>query len=103
MKRLMIAAAAIATLAAGAASAQTVDQRHNDQEHRIVQGERSGALTGREAVHLQRQQARIDTHEARLRARQGGRLTYGQRAHLQAREDRASANIYNKKHNLRRY
>ena len=86
---------------AGAASAQTVDQRHADQQQRIDRGVVSGRLTPGEAASVERQQGRIDRAEARDRARNGGYLTAANRAHLQARENRASAHIYRAKHNAR--
>jgi hypothetical protein len=76
-----------------------VDQRHVDQEERIKQGEKSGQLTPRETRKLQRQQRSIRNQEAREKAR--GPLTPGQKAQLNRRENRASRNIYRKKHNAR--
>lgn len=102
MIRLVLTAATAMSLA-GAAQAQTVDQRHADQQARITQGVESGQLTGREARRDERQQGRIDATEARMRARNGGSLNYAQRARLQARESRASAHIYRTKHNGRAY
>lgn len=86
---------------AGAASAQTVDQRHADQQQRIDRGVVSGRLTPGEAASVERQQGRVDRAEARDRIRNGGYLTAANRAHLQARENRASAHIYRAKHNAR--
>lgn len=86
---------------AGTATAQTVDRRHAYQQQRIDRGVVSGRLTPREAASVERQQSRIDRAEARDRARNGGYLTAANRAHLQARENRASAHIYRAKHNAR--
>ena len=96
--------AILAVIAAGIAApafAQGVDQRQDNQERRIEQGERSGALTRGEANRLDRQQNRIDRAEDRDRAAHDGRLTRGERARLEARENRASAHIYRAKHNGR--
>lgn len=101
MKIAILAAAA--ALAATAATAQPVDRRHDYQQHRIDRGVATGRLTPGEANHLQRQQARIDRTEARMRYRNGGHLTRYQRARLQHRENVASSNIYRKKHNFRHY
>jgi hypothetical protein len=76
-----------------------IDQRHVNQEKRIKEGEKSGQLTPREARKLQRQQRSIDKQEAREKAK--GPLTQGQKAQLNRRENRASRNIYRKKHNAR--
>ncbi len=103
MKTAIIAAALGLALAGTAASAQGVDRRHAYQQDRIGQGVASGRLTPREANHLERQQGRIDRTERRERYANGGHLTPGERARLQRRENRASANIYRKKHNGRYY
>jgi hypothetical protein len=103
MKTILIAATALGLTAATAASAQTVDQRHWDQQHRINQGVRSGRLTPGEALRVERQQHSIDRQEARMRDRNGGRLNGYDRAVLQHREDRASGHIYHAKHNGRRW
>lgn len=88
-------------LVAGAAQAQNVDQRHYNQQRRIDQGLRSGSLTPGEARGAERQQRSIDRQEARMRGRNGGRLTGYDRALLQHREGRASRRIYDSKHNHR--
>ena len=99
MKTLLtLAALGLAVAGIAPASAQ-VDQRHYDQQHRIAQGVRSGALTGHEARRLEHQQGRIDRTEQRMRARNGGYLTPGQRARLAQRENHASRAIYRDKHN----
>lgn len=98
MKRIIIAIAAIGTLVATPAIAGVNDRQHN-QRDRIGQGWRSGELTPRETYRLGRQQSRIGRTEARMRS--DGRFTYRERARLHTRQDRASANIYAKKHNRR--
>lgn len=86
---------------AGTAGAQTVDQRHNDQQRRIDHGLRSGSMTPGEARRVEGQQRSIGRQEARMRDRNGGHLNGYDRAVLQHREDRASRHIYNAKHNGR--
>ena len=98
MKALpILAALGFAAVSVSPAAAQ-VDQRHYDQQRRIDQGVRSGALTGHEARRLERQQGRIDRTEARMRHRNGGYLTGAQRARLERRENHASRAIYRQKH-----
>ncbi len=99
----IIAALIGAGLAAGAAQAQNVDQRHYNQQTRIDQGLRNGSMTPREARRVEFQQHSIDRQEARMRYRDGGRLNGYDRAVLQHREDRASRHIYRAKHNGRRW
>jgi hypothetical protein len=90
----------LAALTALPAAAQ-VNAREANQQHRIDQGVRSGELTPREAGHLERKQGRIQAHEARMRARNGGYLTPRQRARLARQQRRASRHIFRAKHNLR--
>ena len=104
MKTLRFAAALTAALAlSGAVQAQSVNQREGRQQARIDQGVASGQLTAGEAVRDERQHGRIDATEARMRANDGGHLTGNQRARLENRQNRASAHIYNSKHNGRHY
>ena len=97
------AALTAAVMLASAAQAQSVNQREGRQQARIDQGVASGRLTAGEAVRDERQQGRIDATEARMRANNGGRLSYNQRTRLEHRQDRASAHIYRSKHNGRHY
>jgi hypothetical protein len=110
MKQLAIAAAVIitacltATLYAGFAYAGPTDdpriqQREQNQQQRIQQGVQTGALTPREAGRLETQQARIVQREERMKA--DGVLTKGERKVLTHEQNKASRNIYRKKHNAR--
>jgi uncharacterized membrane protein YebE (DUF533 family) len=101
MKRLVsILLAVIFVIALGASAlAQTtpsVDRREHRQQRRIRRGVRSGSLTRREALRLERQQARTRALEAR--AKSDGRVTARERARLQRRENRTSRHIYRQKH-----
>jgi hypothetical protein len=78
----------------------TVNGRQMHQQHRIMQGAHSGELTRHEARRLERQQRHIARSEARMRA-SGNGLSPAERARLNREQDRASANIYAKKHNGR--
>ena len=98
---LLPIAVCVLGLVAGAAQAQTVDQRHADQAGRIGQGIVSGRLTPGETRRVERQQGSIDAQESRMRARDGGHLTGYDRARLQHRESNASRHIYRAKHNGR--
>ncbi len=90
-------------MAAGAALAGTSDpviqQREANQEGRIEQGIKSGQLTPKEAGRLEAQQARIQQREERMKS--DGNLTAGERKRLTREQNRASRNIYRKKHNNR--
>ncbi len=86
--------------AAGAAFAQAgtpgVDQRQLNQERRIEQGERSGALTTREANRLEAGQQRVERIEDR--AKSDGVVTRGERARLHQAQGVQSARIARQKH-----
>ena len=76
-----------------------VNQRQQNQQNRIANGEKSGALTPHESAKLERQQKRIDRSEKRDMAAHNGHLTKGEQANLNRRQNKASNNIYAKKHN----
>lgn len=73
-------------------------QRNVNQEARIEQGVKSGALTTQEAARLERGQARVDRKEA-IAARDG-HVGAKEQLHIQHSENRQSDKIFNKKHNL---
>jgi hypothetical protein len=99
LRKTATAALLCACFIGAAATAQTVDQRHANQQQRIAHGVDSGRLTPGEAARVEHQQGSIDRQENRMRARNGGTLTARNRAVLQHRESNASAHIYNAKHN----
>ena len=76
-----------------------IDRRERRQSNRIRRGVNNGSVTRREARRLAAQQARIRAHERRARA--DGRVTARERVSIQRQENRASRNIYRKKHNRR--
>ncbi len=105
MKALAIAAALI--IAAPSAFAQTgstpapnaqqrIDQRQANQERRIEQGEKSGALTQREANRLDKGQARVDSIEQKAAA--DGSITRKEAAHVQHAQNVESRRIARQKH-----
>ena len=104
MRKLMIGLAVLMTVGAAIpVGAHPIDQRANRQEQRIRQGERTGALTPAEARQLQYREMRLRRTEARLRWRNGGRLTPRERHRLLAMERHDSRTIYRMKHNYRHY
>lgn len=78
-----------------------VDQRRQNQQERIGQGIKSGQLTPGEAARAESQEARINHQVRTERAANGGHLTAGERARVNREQNRASKNIYRKKHNAR--
>jgi hypothetical protein len=93
----LLATAALA-LPAGAQTSSTprIDQRQANQERRIEQGEKSGALTGKEAARLEKDQARIQKMENKATA--DGKVTRKERARMEKAQDRESRRIYREKH-----
>jgi Ni/Co efflux regulator RcnB len=103
MKTLTLAVLAAAAVVSAAAPsfAQTINQRETNQQQRINQGVRSGELTPGEAARDERHLTSIDDQTARMRARNGGRLTPQERVHEQRRLNHESRRIYRTKHNGR--
>lgn len=99
---LTISACFVATLLAGIVYAGPTDdpviqQREQNQEQRIQQGIKSGALTPNEAGRLEAQQSKIKQNEEQMKS--DGKLTKAERNKLTREQNRASKNIYRKKHN----
>jgi len=92
----VLATAVAATVAAPASAG--VNGRQANQQGRIYAGVANGSLTPGEFLRLERQQASIHRHEMFLRTIHGGRLTAFDRFVLNQRLNRASNNIWNKKH-----
>ena len=99
MKRFLTITLVAAGLAA-AAHAQTIRQRQHIQQHRIVQGVRSGELTRAEVFRAERSEAALQRRLVRDRI-EGGGLTLPERVRIQARQNRLSNQIYRLKHNGR--
>jgi hypothetical protein len=94
------AAAAVATLAlpvfAQTQSTPRIDQRQANQERRIEQGEKSGALTHKEAARLEKGQAHIRKMENKAVA--DGKVTPKEQARIEKAQDKQSRRIYKEKH-----
>ena len=101
MKIVNITAAALIAAFALPALAQTqstprIDQRQENQQRRIEQGEKSGALTKKEAARLEKGQARVQKMENKAAA--DGKITAKERARIEKAQDRQSRQIYKQKH-----
>jgi hypothetical protein len=98
MKRTtMILTAAL--LIAPAAFAARVDRRQVEQQKRIAQGVKTGALTPHETVTLEKQEARLQAEKHDFREDNGGKLTPKEKVVLDSQQNRLSREIYRKKHN----
>lgn len=78
-----------------------INQRQENQNKRIEQGEKSGELTHREANKLERQQNKVNRMESRAEA--DGKVTKGEAKRIEKAQNEASHDIYNKKHNSRKH
>ena len=101
MKTIALAALFAAAAIALPAAAQTqstprVDQRQANQERRIDQGQKSGALNEKEAARLDKGQARVQKLEDKAAA--DGKVTRKERVRLEKAQDRQSKKIYREKH-----
>jgi hypothetical protein len=76
-----------------------VNSREQNQQNRIANGMKSGAVTPKEGVKLEKQQQHIVKQEKRDMAKDNGHLTKANQAQLNREQNRASNNIYAKKHN----
>ena len=102
LSKILIGAAIVSASVVGAYAQDktpVVDQREQNQEKRVEQGIKSGELTKGEAAHLEAQQGKIKVDEAKAKA--DGKVTAKERAKLKREQNRASRNIYRKKHNKR--
>ena len=96
---------AIATLTLIACSApafaaehpKNINKRQAVQQRRIAEGLEHGTLTPREAANLEKQEARINTLEAKAR-NSGGGLSPKERAELDRLLNAESHRIYQQKH-----
>jgi hypothetical protein len=82
-------------------SAQTVNQREENQQDRIAQGVKSGQLTPGETSRLEGREGRVDREVNRDRRAGNGHLTAGERARVNRQQNRMSKSIYRDKHNNR--
>jgi hypothetical protein len=94
---LGVVAAGFIGTAAFAQTVQQDQQRDVNQQQRIEQGLQSGQLSTREAGELEREQQHVDKMQARdLR---NGSISPAEQARLNAAQNKASADIYDAKHN----
>jgi hypothetical protein len=92
----LVAAALAAPALAQTDSTKRIDQRQKNQERRIDRGEKSGALTGKEADRLEKGQARVQKMEDKAVA--DGKVSAKERARIEKAQDRQSKKIYREKH-----
>ena len=101
LKRIGIALAlttlpALAFAQSDTTSTPRIDKRQANQERRIEQGEKSGALTPKEAGKLEKGQAHVQRMENKAVA--DGKATAKERKHIEHAQDKQSKKIYHEKH-----
>ncbi len=96
--RNILLATLLATLSLSAYAQNTtrIDKREANQEKRIEQGEKSGALTGKESERLEKGQAHVEKMEDKAKA--DGKVTAKERAHIEHAQDKQSRRIHRQKH-----
>jgi metal-dependent amidase/aminoacylase/carboxypeptidase family protein len=96
--RLWIEAVLGAALTFGV-SAQTVNQRRENQQDRIAQGVQSGSLTAGETANLEQKEAGINQEVRTDRSLDGGHLTQQEKNIVSGQQNAMSRQIYRDKHN----
>ena len=76
-----------------------VGQRKENQQDRIANGVRSGQLTAGETAKLETKQQGVNRTEAGMRQANGGKLTAADKTAVNKQQNKASKQIYAKKHN----
>jgi hypothetical protein len=98
MKKLVLIALLLCSAGLFAQSkTPVVDQREKNQQARIKEGVQTGEVTRGEARRLEAQQGKIKADE--MVAKSDGKVTNAERRQLKREQNRASKNIYRKKHN----
>src|SRR4029077_14445839 len=76
-----------------------VGARRNMQQQRIANGVASGQMSPSEAAKAENHEQNINRHIAADRAANGGKLTPQEKQNINGRQNNASRQIYNEKHN----
>lgn len=84
---------------AGTKKTPVINERQKNQRARIRQGVRSGELTKGEARNLRQEQKTIQAEKKMAKA--DGKVTPAERAQIRKDQNKASRDIYRKKHNNR--
>ena len=106
MKRLMFTLLTGALLTGSLALADDVvkpksvaGKRAENQQDRIAQGVKSGQLTPKETVNLEKKEAAIHKEVRTERKANGGTLTPAEKKQVNSQQNKVSKQIDNKKHN----
>src|SRR5215469_13206018 len=94
-----LAALAMPAFSQGVPSAETTQDRKENQQDRIANGTANGQLTAGETRNLEKKQSELNQEERDMRKLDRGRLTPGDRSTLNQQQNRLSRQIYRDKHN----
>jgi hypothetical protein len=75
-----------------------VNNREQNQQDRIANGEKNGTLTPGQAAHLENREQHIENQEKRDMAAHDGHLTKNEQKQLNKEQNRTSRQIYKDKH-----
>jgi|GEM_PF-2707649 len=78
-----------------------VNQREQNQQNRISQGQNSGSLTAGETARIDKGENRLQARESKDMANNNGHLTPGEDKRLNRDENHLSREVYRDKHNAR--
>jgi uncharacterized membrane protein YebE (DUF533 family) len=92
----LMTASGFAVAQSGTASTPRIDQRQANQQQRINQGVKSGALTPKEAGRLEKGQQRVQRMETTAMA--DGKVTAKERRRIEHAQNQQSKKIYREKH-----
>jgi hypothetical protein len=82
-----------------APTAQTIQERKENQQDRIANGVASGQLTAGETTNLEKKESSLNQEEPDMRKLDNGKLTSADRATLNQQQNQLSRQIYRDKHN----
>jgi len=95
----VVAQSAPAPATATAPTAQTIQQRKENQQDRIAQGVNSGQLTAGETKNLETKEADINKEEHAMSNENGGKLTTADKKVITQQQNQVSKQIFQDKHN----
>ncbi len=98
MKNLFLTLAVAGALSS-AVSAQEIQQRKENQQHRIANGVANGSLTPHETANLENKEAGLNREIRNDRRQNGGNLTNKEKGQINRQQNKLSRNIYRDKHN----
>jgi|SRR5580698_3331969 hypothetical protein len=76
-----------------------VNQREQNQQDRIANGEKNGTLSPKESANLEKRENHIQNEEKRDMAKNNGHLTKAEQNKINRQQNHVSKSIYKDKHN----